>query len=145
MPVLDVPTRSLPRSVDAIMCWHDDEVVRRYCADHNASPTDGQICFEAFKQFMVICAESLTVRAPSEAVDDMWHTALLFTRTYRDFCDRYLGTFIHHQPVEQKADAAVYDETRCLVEARFGTLDDRYWPDTDSIARCGGCGSIYRP
>jgi hypothetical protein len=147
MPVLDLdaPSRSLSQPIEAILEWHDDEIVRRYCIDHNASAADGDVCFEAFKQFMIICGSSRSVKAPSEAVDDMWHTALLFTRGYRDFCGHYLGVFIHHQPVEQKADVIVYDETRRLAETMFGTLDERCWPEADAVARCGGCGSIYVP
>lgn len=145
MPALEVSARSLAQPVEAIMEWRDDDMVRRYCEDHNASQADGEACFEAFKQFMVLCGMSSSVRAPSEAVDDMWHTALLFTRAYRDFCEDYLGAFVHHLPVAQKADAAIYDETRSLAAATFGTLDGRYWPDGLKMANCGGCASIYVP
>ncbi len=31
-------------------------------------------------------------------IDDMWHTFLLFTQDYQDFCYTYLGHFIHHLP-----------------------------------------------
>jgi hypothetical protein len=141
----DVAARELPESIDAIMAWRSDEVVRRYCADHNASAAEGGACFAAFKQFMIVCASSESIKAPSEAVDEMWHTALLFTRSYQGFCERYLGAFIHHQPVEQRADATIYDETMRLGERLFERLDDRYWPATEAVARCGGCGSVYVP
>jgi hypothetical protein len=131
--------------VEQAMRWNDGEIVRRYCADNGQRLDDGEACFSAFKQFMVVCAEGDDVRAPSEPVDEMWHTALLFTRSYRDFCERYLGTFIHHVPVEDKADAAVYADTRRLAGRRFGALDERFWPSADAVARCGGCGSIYVP
>ncbi len=31
-------------------------------------------------------------------IDDMWHTFLLFTKAYQDFCHTYLGRFVHHLP-----------------------------------------------
>lgn len=37
---------------------------------------------------------------PSQAVDDAWHEFILFTRNYRDFCQRGLGHFLHHVPAE---------------------------------------------
>lgn len=36
-----------------------------------------------------------------KAIDDMWHTFLLFTRDYQHFCEQYLnGKFFHHQPAD---------------------------------------------
>lgn len=145
MTVLDAATTTLRQSVGIIMAWRDDDIVRRYCADHNATPDDGEACFAAFKQFMVICGTSSSVRAPSEPVDDMWHTALLFTRAYRDFCTDYLGAFVHHLPVTRKADVDIYHETRRLALEVFGALDNRYWPESSVMANCGGCASIYVP
>jgi len=37
---------------------------------------------------------------PSQAVDDAWHEFILFTRNYKDFCQRGLGRFLHHVPAE---------------------------------------------
>lgn len=31
-------------------------------------------------------------------IDDMWHTFLLFTHEYTDFCHRYFGEYLHHVP-----------------------------------------------
>lgn len=31
-------------------------------------------------------------------IDQMWHIFLLYTRDYNDFCTKYFGEFLHHQP-----------------------------------------------
>ncbi len=31
-------------------------------------------------------------------IDDMWHTFLLFTQDYMQFCFDYFGSYIHHAP-----------------------------------------------
>lgn len=31
-------------------------------------------------------------------MDDMWHTFLLFTKDYREFCQSFFGDFIDHEP-----------------------------------------------
>lgn len=36
--------------------------------------------------------------APSRAVDVGWHTFVLYTREYAEFCHRVAGRFIHHTP-----------------------------------------------
>ena len=31
-------------------------------------------------------------------VDDLWHTFILFTPQYREFCSRFFGKYVDHQP-----------------------------------------------
>lgn len=31
-------------------------------------------------------------------VDNMWHTFILHTQDYHDFCDKYFGLYLHHIP-----------------------------------------------
>jgi hypothetical protein len=40
------------------------------------------------------------VSMPSQAVDAAWHEFILFTRNYRNFCEKALGRFLHHTPAE---------------------------------------------
>ena len=35
----------------------------------------------------------------SAAVDEVWHTSLLFTRLYADLCEQTVGHFVHHEPL----------------------------------------------
>lgn len=37
-------------------------------------------------------------------IDDMWHTFLLFTKDYMDFCEHYFGHFIHHSPTTDQSE-----------------------------------------
>lgn len=34
----------------------------------------------------------------NKQIDSLWHQFILFTREYQDFCNCYLGKFIHHSP-----------------------------------------------
>ena len=38
------------------------------------------------------------VAIPSQAVDDLWHEFILYTRNYKAFCDQAFGGFLHHSP-----------------------------------------------
>ena len=53
-----------------------------------------------------------TIHPEMEAIDDMWHTFLLFTEDYQKFCQYYLdGNFFHHVPLsdtEQKISKRKY-------------------------------------
>ena len=35
---------------------------------------------------------------PLWVIDEMWHTFLLYSKDYYDFCHQYLGRMIHHRP-----------------------------------------------
>ncbi len=39
-----------------------------------------------------------TVHTEMKEIDDMWHTFLLFTRDYMEFCFNYFGHYLHHEP-----------------------------------------------
>ncbi|MCK9372704.1 MAG: hypothetical protein M0P91_05860 [Sulfuricurvum sp.] len=50
--------------------------------------------------FMTHRAGKTMVSMPSQVVDVAWHEFILFTRSYKEFCDRGLGRFLHHTPTE---------------------------------------------
>lgn len=60
------------------------------------------LVFDGLREYFQICREAgnRLVAMPSQAVDDAWHEFILFTRQYRQFCDRGLGRFLHHTPAE---------------------------------------------
>jgi hypothetical protein len=115
-----------------------DEILHRFIADfgkYGLSPQDAEELFLETKRWLWLCAyrkaefekgrlESVHIPLASEsnAIDLMWHTFLLFTKNYADFCDRHFGFFIHHYPTPQaeklkaslakKADPVAYRATR---------------------------------
>ncbi len=38
------------------------------------------------------------VAMPSQAVDDLWHEFILYTKAYEAFCQQAFGGFLHHTP-----------------------------------------------
>ncbi len=38
------------------------------------------------------------VAMPSQAVDELWHEFILYTKAYEDFCRKAFGRFLHHTP-----------------------------------------------
>lgn len=131
------PTQYYNANVEAILSWHSDPIVARYSSTSGQSRDDSLACFEAWKQFMAVNAIRGTGNSvPSRPVDDMWHTALVFTEVYRDFCATYVGRFIDHNPHEH-SDPDGYFATRDVAAELFGELDPRFW--TDDSAACADC------
>jgi hypothetical protein len=134
------------KPISEIMAYKHDKVLGRYIKDFGEEKERATACFEALKQFMIVCAVSEGIKTSSEPVDDMWHTFLLFTKDYREFCHAYLGRFIDHRP-GGGFPSDTYKKTReCAVEL-FGKLDEDYWPLEKAAAKCddGSGASSYCP
>lgn len=70
---------------------------------------------------------------PSKAVDEAWHTHILFTRSYHAFCLAWGGAYLHHHPGtgkgEESAFRQAYHRTLDRYRSEFGEPPDAWWPD----------------
>lgn len=59
--------------------------------------------------------------APSDAVDQIWHQHILYTRDYAKFAERFNHTFLHHNPDRLKGNSThVFDNTVQYYKWEFG-------------------------
>lgn len=68
---------------------------------------------------------------PSELVDIGWHTFILYTREYAEFCERVAGRFIHHVPNddgegEGDPEKTIARTTKAIRSLGFA-VDDDLW------------------
>ncbi len=58
--------------------------------------------FRALRDYFWMCNHGgrNMVAMPSQVVDEAWHEFILFTRSYKIFCRKALGRFLHHTPTE---------------------------------------------
>jgi hypothetical protein len=81
--------------------------------------------------------------SPSELVDVGWHTFILYTREYAEFCNRVAGRFIHHVPDDAPGAPApakpsvVRDRTLTAIAAAGYVIDPGLW--TLNALKCGSC------
>jgi hypothetical protein len=88
------------------------------------------------------------------AIDELWHTFVIFTREYAEFCDKVAGRFLHHVPeVEGGSSTATFDNYLAFLADYQKIYGERpapgYWPNPDrakvradnACRGCGGCGS----
>lgn len=76
----------------------------------------------------------------SAVVDAAWHHFVLFTREYRDYCERRLGGFLHHVPAgapgeEQPEPVMSREQFAAAYEHRFGPLP-WVWDDSRFVRDC---------
>ena len=103
--------------------------------------------FETIK-FLILAAENADGQlTPSARVDVAWHEFILFTRTYVNFCEQYLGKMIHHEPSSNhEVNSQQYSLTLSRYRNRFGEPPSEYWgganlqsEQSQVSASCGNC------
>lgn len=128
-----------------------ERLVTRIVADEQVERQLAVRIMDQALAFLKTCAgtEGASL-SPSELVDIGWHTFILHTREYAEFCDSVAGYFIHHVPSDddvassEPARRALARSVQAIEAAGF-TVDDDLWlaPDEATSLRCTnvGCGA----
>ena len=140
--------------LETVLAYRHPGVVARYRRDQGGSEAEAQEIFVDLLAFLFLSARSADLEDRTVVVamypeilklDQMWHSFILHTRDYTDFCLRHFGFFLHHEPAAPGTDEAAsrrggdaelraflsfaYDELgeatvrRWFVERRFSNAD----------------------
>ncbi|WP_433374018.1 glycine-rich domain-containing protein [Actinoplanes sp. CA-142083] len=123
-----------------------DRLVARISAEHpELSAGVPERILDQTLAFLKACVTATEPIGPSELVDIGWHTFILYTREYAEFCERIAGRFIHHVPDDEptgdewptvpKANLAV---TVAAIRRAGYMVDAKLWSMTTS-ADCTQC------
>ena len=100
-----------------------------------------------FRRYMALIAlgcEDLGMH--SEEVDEVWHSFILFTREYSEFCTRACGQMIHHRPntsARPQLPESSVPEFKEGYEKFFGPLP-QVWSSNSKLA-AGDCDVTMDP
>jgi hypothetical protein len=129
------------KPLDEVLAYQNDEVVLRFCLDFGVSRADADDIFLETKRWLWLCAseiaassdgvgERIPLFSQARIIDLMWHTFLIFTKDYTQFCQRHFGFYVHHQPrtsVEKAAwDRLIADDREAAVAERRQMLRRGY-------------------
>ncbi len=113
-----------------------DYIKQRFWKDHAQNLTKKEVdkVFDSFKDF-VFLASFKPVYLSSYIIDEAWHTFILFTKDYHQFCNAVVGKYFHHHPSIKrggfKADLSEMEDTYWLMKeklpkSKLFTLDKEY-------------------
>jgi hypothetical protein len=141
MDARPLDTDSLPLSrLPALLAFDPPGLYEKLLRLHIiGSREEGSILFDEVKKYLVLSEVHSCRRIPmfSRRIDEAWHQFVLFTAHYAEFCGRFFGKFMHHEPTEAGVDdgarpGTTFDEFRCLYERLFGPISDA-WFDEESL------------
>lgn len=121
---------TLLHNLDAVLAYRLPELEHRLVAlglvEHVERAAE---LFQEVKKYLVVadCVRESTLPMFSARVDEAWHQFALFTREYSEFCTRFAGVYLHHQPTasHEAADArasASFSDFQGVYERTFGLL-----------------------
>lgn len=132
------------KTADEFLAYRNDLVIGRFMKTQKVSRQEADMVFTELMKFLYVCAHVPASSPPSGIVDEMWHTFIMFTWDYYQFCVEYVGRFLHHQPVDNPYTGNRPEMLELLV-GTFGQVDDRYWyhltrtvPGTPRKGDCDG-------
>lgn len=114
------------RKITAEVMNYPMQVILERCKeDHGYTDADMSIIEREFKRFMIlsIVSEDGGPGMFNQDVDNLWHTFLLFTKEYADFCEKCSGRFIHHAP---KPSMTTTPEKAEFIHEYFLSFVDSY-------------------
>jgi hypothetical protein len=85
-----------------------------------------------FRRYLGLCfLASEPVMMLSKPVDTVWHTCLLFSRLYTDYCQQAFGEYLHHDPATEA------DPDRPARWREFVAAYERYYGPPGRLWRIG--------
>jgi hypothetical protein len=112
------------------------DFTRRLARDHAWTLAFARNAIAEYRRFCFLAVASADPVTPSEAVDEVWHLHLTYSRDYWDrWCAGVLCARLHHDPTlggpdEQAKFRRQYALTLARYEAFFGPPSAVFWPAT---------------
>jgi len=78
--------------------YTNQRVINRYINQYKIDNVNAELHFKALLDFLHLAATTNKPCFPNKAIDDIWHTFILFTKDYYTFCSSNFGKIVHHYP-----------------------------------------------
>ena len=125
-------------TLKSVLKYRNTAVVTRYLKDFGGTEKEAAVVFRETLKWLYLGNHSLStnpkhpvqcfINSELIKIDDMWHTFILFTRDYTDFCTEHFGRYIHHRP-------ATDEEARIPIKERKRKLRRFYGYVYDTLGR----------
>ena len=105
-------THVLPKYED-IQLYRNDDVIEKFIDEFKVTKEEASEIFSETLKFLYFAhighsiGQNAIITESTLIIDKMWHVFILFTKEYTNFCEKYFGRYLHHQP-----------NTKSLVESR---------------------------
>ncbi|MDI9358954.1 MAG: hypothetical protein QM528_08400 [Phycisphaerales bacterium] len=99
-----------------VLQYNNEDLIDSFCTKKQVSKKEAKRLFRETKKFIWLCKLSMiknellsknkkikiVIDNNLLIIDEMWHSFILFTKDYTNFCVNYFGHYIHHAPTTKK-------------------------------------------
>ena len=119
--------------IETAMSFPMDDLLRKYCMEHSLPIETAHEHEREIKRFLALSViNSSTKYVMSGPMDELWHSFILFTKKYHEFCYLVAGHYIHHVPSvpsDKPNDFGGYMQLLHDYKVLFGEeAPTQYWP-----------------
>ncbi|NEQ78503.1 MAG: hypothetical protein F6K23_39250, partial [Okeania sp. SIO2C9] len=106
-------------TLEELKTYRNESVINRFIETWYLPFGEAEELFEETKKWLWLSAYSkqctqepikLAISQSTKLIDEMWHTFILFTKDYQDFCEKYFGYYLHHYPTPKSTYAQTIAE-----------------------------------
>ncbi|WP_030706540.1 glycine-rich domain-containing protein [Streptomyces sp. NRRL F-2580] len=118
------------------------ERLAAFCADEYGMErvVADRVMDQAIAFVYVLGSEKAYDLAPSQLVDPGWHTFMLHTQEYADWCQDKFGYFVHHAPNSKVRTRALMVSVADRVKAAGFNVDEKLWGTAAECNQPACCG-----
>lgn len=125
MTITDAPAPARSSSVAGVLAFEAPYLIEKLlknCVVDTAE--EGEELFREVKRYLVLADldHDRVWNMYSLRVDEAWHQFILFTRQYIDFCQRFFGRYVPHNP----SNAPKVESARPVEKTSFDQFQARY-------------------
>lgn len=127
--------------INKVMGYKNEAVVARLEKDLKLTAPVARTLFKDMLRFLYIArATNIHPVSPPKMIDEAWHTFIIYTEDYANFCQSYFGSFIHHRPHRPGEKHGNEGAVNCQKLARkiFGKNLSPNWGKPENVA-CEDC------
>jgi len=141
--------------IETLACEDEQRIIECFVDRYDVTLEEATEIFKETKKWLWLAAqnedESMFIDRPLLILDEMWHTFILHTRQYYNFCINNFKKLVHHNPTppsEKKVlekelkdnPSEVISKHQQRVEKQYSVIYDKLGPETllkwyDTIAQ----------
>jgi hypothetical protein len=99
-------TRLVTISLARALRYRNRDVVEKFADRFQVPDREAQAIFDDTKRWLWLCSlpgrPKLLITPPLLVIDEMWHTFVLFSAAYADYCESTFGRLLHHVPTSRR-------------------------------------------
>ena len=103
--------------LETALAYKNPSILHKFMEYYDVSYEKAEMLFTETKRYLWLAVyfarqnrKDIYLPPPFNAIDEMWHTFILFTEEYHDYCEEMYGHYVHHVPnTKQQKDQMFAD------------------------------------